>query len=117
MKHPGRAPALGLAAAACRVDMHTLDARARGETEQRLHAVATWQAAPFFSERERAALSLTDEMTLLAGTHVPKSVFATAQEHFDDEQLAQLIWAITVINAWNRVAIATRMRPGEYKPE
>lgn len=99
------------------VDMHTLDARARGETEQRLYAVATWQAAPFFSERERAALSLTDEMTLLAGSHVPKSAFAAAQEHFDDEQLAQLIWAITVINAWNRAASATRMRPGEYKPE
>jgi AhpD family alkylhydroperoxidase len=98
------------------VDMHTLDARARGETEQRLYAVAAWHEAPFFSERERAALLLTDEMTLLADAHVPRDVFDTAREHFDDEQLAQLIWAITAINAWNRVAVATRMLPGEYTP-
>ena len=98
------------------VDMHTLDARARGETEQRLYAVAAWHEAPFFSERERAALLLTDAMTLLAESHVPKDVFDAAREHFDDEALTQLIWAITVINAWNRVAVATRMRPGQYQP-
>jgi AhpD family alkylhydroperoxidase len=98
------------------VDMHTLDARARGETEQRLHAVSTWHEAPFFTERERAALALTDTVTLLADSHVPREVFDQAREHFADEELAQLIWAIAVINAWNRVGVTTRMLPGNYKP-
>jgi AhpD family alkylhydroperoxidase len=99
------------------VDMHTLDARARGESEQRLYAVAAWHEAPFFSERERAALQLTDAITLIADSHAPGDVFETAREHFDDEELTQLIWAITAINTWNRVAITTRMRPGAYQPE
>jgi AhpD family alkylhydroperoxidase len=98
------------------VDMHTLDARARGESEQRLYAVAAWHEAPFFSQRERAALQLADAMTLIADSHVPREAFETAREHFKDEELTQLIWAITAINAWNRVAITSRMRPGEYQP-
>lgn len=98
------------------VDMHTLDARARGETDQRLHAIATWHEAPFFSERERAALWLTDEITLVASGHVPRAAFEAAQEHFGEEELTQLIWAIIAINAWNRLAVATRMLPGEYVP-
>jgi len=98
------------------VDMHTLDARARGEAEQRLYAVAAWEEAPFFTDRERAALALTDAVTLVAETHVPREVFDAAREHFGDEELTQLLWAITAINAWNRVAIATRMLPGEYEP-
>src|SRR5487761_1825339 len=72
------------------VDMHTLDAAARGESEQRLHAVAAWHEAPFFSERERAALQLTDAVTLIADGHVPRETFDAAREHFDDEELAQL---------------------------
>ena len=99
------------------VDMHTLDAAARGESEQRLHAVAAWHEAPFFTERERAAFLLTDAITLIADSRVPRDVYDTAHEHFDDEELTQLIWTITAINAWNRVAIATRMLPGEYEPE
>jgi AhpD family alkylhydroperoxidase len=98
------------------VDMHTLDAAARGESEQRLQAVAAWHEAPFFTERERAAFLLTDAITLIADSHVPRHVYETAHEHFDDEELTQLIWTITAINAWNRVAIATRMLPGEYEP-
>jgi AhpD family alkylhydroperoxidase len=98
------------------VDMHTLDAAARGESAQRLYAVATWHEAPFFTDRERAALALTDAVTLVATSHVPREVYDAARDHFDDEELAQLIWAITVINAWNRVAVATRMLPGEYQP-
>ena len=98
------------------VDMHTLDARSRGESEQRLYAVAAWHEAPFFSERERAALALTDAVTLISDGHVPREVFDAAREHFDDEELAQLLWAITAINAWNRVAVSTRMLPGEYQP-
>jgi AhpD family alkylhydroperoxidase len=99
------------------VDMHTLDAAHRGESNQRLHAVAAWHEAPFFSGRERAALLLTDAITLIADSHVPHEVYDAAREHFDDEELTQLIWAITAINAWNRLAVATRMLPGEYEPE
>ncbi|MGZ4358952.1 MAG: carboxymuconolactone decarboxylase family protein [Gaiellaceae bacterium] len=98
------------------VDMHTLDAAARGESAQRLHAVATWHEAPLFSERERAALLLTDALTLIAESHVPREVFDRAREHFGDEELAQLIWAIVAVNAWNRIAVSTRMLPGEYQP-
>jgi AhpD family alkylhydroperoxidase len=98
------------------VDMHTLDAAARGESQQRLHAVAAWHEAPFFTRREHAALLLTDAMTLLGETHVPASVFAAAREQFDKKELAQLIWAIVVINAWNRVAVTVRMLSGEYQP-
>ncbi len=98
------------------VDMHTLDARARGEAEQRLYAVAAWHEAPFFSERERAALLLTDTITLLADSHVPREIYEEARAHFDDEEFAQLIWAIVVINAWNRVAVTTRALPGQYRP-
>jgi AhpD family alkylhydroperoxidase len=98
------------------VDMHTIDARAKGETEQRLYAVATWPEAPFFTDRERAALALTDAITLISETKVPRDVYDLAAAHFDDEELAQLIWTITAINAWNRVAVATRMLPGEYEP-
>jgi AhpD family alkylhydroperoxidase len=99
------------------VDMHTLDAAYRGESQQRLHAVAAWSEAPFFSERERAALQLTDAITLIADGHVPRAVWDAAREQFDEEELCQLVWAITVINGWNRVAIATRALPGEYQPK
>jgi AhpD family alkylhydroperoxidase len=98
------------------LDMHTLDARAAGETEQRLYALASWQEAPFFSERERAALALTDAVTLVADTHVPREVYDAAAQHFDETELAQLIWAITAINAWNRIGVAARLLAGEYEP-
>jgi AhpD family alkylhydroperoxidase len=98
------------------VDMHTLDARKRGESEQRLYAVAAWHEAPFFEERERAALALTDAVTLVSDGHVPREVWDAAAEQFDEEELAQLLFAIVVINAWNRIAIATRMEPGKYEP-
>jgi alkylhydroperoxidase family enzyme len=96
--------------------MRTLDAAARGESAQRLHAVAAWHEAPFFTVWERAALALTDAVTLLPGGHAPRETFDTARAHFDDEELAHLIWAITAINAWNRIAVTTRMLPGEYRP-
>jgi AhpD family alkylhydroperoxidase len=98
------------------VDMHTLDARARNESEQRLYAVSAWHEAPFFTERERAALQLTDNMTLIADSHVPRDAFDEARAQFDDEEFGQLIWAIIVINAWNRMAITTRTLPGQYRP-
>jgi len=98
------------------VDMHTLDARKRGESEQRLYAVAAWHEAPFFDDRERAALALTDAVTLVGDGHVPRPVWDEAAAHFAEDELAQLIWAIIAINAWNRIAIATRMEPGIYEP-
>jgi len=98
------------------VDMHTLDATRAGEAPQRLHAVAAWHEAPFFTERERAAFQLTDAITLLPAGHVTREAYDAASAQFGEEELAQLIWAITAINAWNRIAVTTRMLPGEYQP-
>jgi AhpD family alkylhydroperoxidase len=98
------------------VDMHTKDARKAGESEQRLYAVAAWHEAPFFDDRERAALALTDAVTLITDGHVPREVWDQAAAHFEAAELAQLVWAITSINSWNRIAVSTRMLPGEYEP-
>ena len=97
------------------IDMHSKKARKAGESEQRIYMLAAWQDAPFFSERERAALALTDAMTLVAETHVPAEVYEKAAELFDSEELAHLIWQITAINVWNRVSIATRAPVGTYR--
>ena len=93
------------------IDMHTRIARKAGETEQRLDAVAAWHEAPFFDAKERAALALTDAVTLIAEQHVPRDVWDEASASFEPDELVQLVWAITVINAWNRIAITTRMQP------
>ncbi|WP_405730950.1 carboxymuconolactone decarboxylase family protein [Streptomyces sp. NBC_01537] len=98
------------------LDMHTKDARAKGETEQRVYALNAWRETPFFTERERAALALTEAVTLVSDGRVPDAVYGAAAEVFDEEQVAALIWAATVINAYNRIAIATRMVPGNYQP-
>ncbi|MFJ4358514.1 carboxymuconolactone decarboxylase family protein [Streptomyces massasporeus] len=93
------------------LDLHTRDARGQGETEQRLHTLAAWRETPFFTERERAALALTEAVTLVHDGRVPDAVYAEAAEVFDENQIAALIWAATVINAYNRIAISTRMVP------
>ena len=93
------------------IDVHTKVARRAGESERRLHAVAAWHEAPFFDDKERAALALTDAVTLISDEHVPREVWEEASAHFEPDELAQLVWAITVINAWNRIAITTRMLP------
>ncbi len=98
------------------VDMHSKDARAKGESEQRLYAVATWHEAPFFSPAERAAFALTDALTLLAGNPLPDAVVAEAEEQLGVEGLAAATWVIVTINAWNRVAIASHSQAGEYEP-
>ncbi|MEH0576247.1 MULTISPECIES: carboxymuconolactone decarboxylase family protein [Streptomyces] len=98
------------------LDMHTKDARAADETEQRIYALNAWRETPFFTERERAALALTEAVTFVADGHVPDDVYAEAAAVFDEAQVAALIWAATVINAYNRIAIATRMVPGAYQP-
>jgi AhpD family alkylhydroperoxidase len=97
------------------LDMHTKDARAAGETEQRVYALSAWRETPFFTGRERAALALTEAVTLVHDGQVPDAVYAEAAEEFDEAQIAALIWAATVINAYNRIAIATRMVPGGYQ--
>jgi AhpD family alkylhydroperoxidase len=98
------------------IDMHTKDARAQGETEQRLYAVATWHEAPYFSPAERAALALTDAFTLLAGNPPPDAVLAEAEQQLGADGLAAATWIIVTINAWNRVAIASHMQAGAYEP-
>jgi len=98
------------------IDMHTKDARKRGETEQRLYALTAWRETPFYTERERAALAWTEALTLIAETHAPDAVYEEVREHFDEAELAALTVAVIAINAWNRVAIGTRMVPGTYQP-
>jgi AhpD family alkylhydroperoxidase len=93
------------------LDMHTTDARNLGEDDRRLATLAAYHESPFFSDREKAALALTDAITLLSQTHVPDDVYEAAAVHFDDDELAQLIWAIVAINAWNRIGVTVRMEP------
>jgi AhpD family alkylhydroperoxidase len=94
------------------IDMHTTDARKGGESEQRLYALPGWQEAPYYTARERAALALTDSITLISKTHVPDDVYARAAGEFSEPELAQLISLIMTINAWNRLAVSTRAQPG-----
>jgi AhpD family alkylhydroperoxidase len=98
------------------IDTHTKEARQAGESEQRLYALAAWRDAPLFSDRERAALALTDAITLISDEHVPRAVWDEAAAQFNEEELAQLLWAITAMNAWNRIAIATRMESPTRDP-
>jgi AhpD family alkylhydroperoxidase len=93
------------------VDMHTRDAREGGETERRLYALAVWREAPFFTERERAALELTEAATRLTDGPVSDDLIAQVGKHFTEVELAELIWAITVINAWNRVGAVAQAWP------
>ncbi len=98
------------------IDMHSKDARAIGETEQRLYALPAWRETPYFSERERAALALTEAITLLARDHVPQEVFDASAEHFDADELAALVSLVVTINAWNAVGVSTRTwPPGSYE--
>jgi len=99
------------------IDMHTKDARAAGETEQRIHALPAWRETPFFSAKERAALALTESVTLMPQTHVPDSDFAIAAAAFSAAELGALISLIVVINAWNAIGVSTHAwLPGSYQP-
>jgi AhpD family alkylhydroperoxidase len=99
------------------VDMHTKDARAAGESEQRLYAVSVWREAPFFTDRERAALAWTEAVTLIHDSKVPDEVFAMARQHFSEKELVDLTLAIVAINGWNRLAVSFRREAGTYQPE
>ncbi len=98
------------------LDMHSKDARAAGETEQRLYLLNAWREAPFYSDRERAALAWTEALTLIADNQVPDAVFHAAREHFSEEELVNLSLAIVAINGWNRLAISFRSEVGWYRP-
>jgi AhpD family alkylhydroperoxidase len=98
------------------IDMHSKDARAEGETEQRLYALSAWRETPFFTERERAALEWTEAVTLIAEDRVPDHVYQATRQHFSNEELVNLTLAIVTINGWNRLCIAFRAIPGVYEP-
>ena len=98
------------------LDMHTKDARALGETEQRIYALNAWREAPFFTPRERAALAWTDAVTRVAETHVPDDVYDEVRAHFSEEEWLALTFEVVVINAWNRLAISSRAVAGTYQP-
>lgn len=98
------------------LDMHSKDARAAGETEQRLYELNAWRETPFYSDRERAALAWTESLTLVSETHVPDEDFDEVRKHFSEAEIVALTVAVVSINGWNRIAIAIRAVPGTYQP-
>ena len=98
------------------IDMHTKDARAEGETEQRLYGLSAWEEAPFYTDRERAALAWTETITGIAWKHVPDETYRAARQQFNEKELADLTLAVIAINGWNRLAIPFRTVPGTYQP-
>ena len=99
------------------IDMHTKDARAQGETEQRIYLLDAWRETPFYTERERAALAWTESVTLISQGQISDEEYAAAREHFSEEELVNLTMAIIAINGWNRMAISFRAVPGKYEPQ
>src|SRR4051812_39197224 len=98
------------------LDMHSKDARAAGETEQRLYGLNAWRETPYYSARERAALEWTEALTLVTEGHVPDDVYECVRQEFSEDQLAHLSLAIVAINGWNRLNVAARTVPGDYVP-
>jgi AhpD family alkylhydroperoxidase len=98
------------------IDKHSKDARANGETEQRLYALSAWRETTFFTNRERAALAWTEALTLITEGHASDEVYDEARREFGEEELVNLSLAIITINGWNRLAIGFRKIPGEYQP-
>jgi len=90
------------------LEMHTREARALGESEERIYLVSGWRESPLYSARERAALAWTESLTLLAATHAPDDVYAEAHQHFTDQELTELTVAIGLINLWNRIQVGFR---------
>jgi AhpD family alkylhydroperoxidase len=98
------------------IDMHSKDARARGESEQRLYALNAWRETPFYTDRERAALAWAEAVTQVANGHVPDEVYERTRQHFTEKELVDLSMAVVEINSWNRLAISFRAVPGTYVP-
>ncbi len=99
------------------LDMHTKDARANGESEERIYTLNAWRESPFYTEAERVALELTEAVTLIATGSVSDDLYARVREYFSEQQYVRLIMAINVINNWNRLSIATKTPAGTYHPE
>jgi AhpD family alkylhydroperoxidase len=99
------------------IDMHTKDARAIGETEQRIYGLAAWAETPYFTARERAALAFTEAVTRLTATHVPDQAYSDVAAEFRPPEIAALVSLIVTINAWNAIGVSTRAwLPGSYQP-
>jgi AhpD family alkylhydroperoxidase len=98
------------------IDMHSIDARAAGETEQRLYALDAWRETPFFDARERAALAWIEAVTLVSIAHVPDSEFEQVKRQFSEKEIVDLTYVAAAINVWNRLAISLRAVPGRYRP-
>lgn len=98
------------------LDMHTKDARAIGETEQRIYCLNAWRESPFYSDAERVAIELTEAVTLISTHRVPDELYHRVRQHFDERQYVDLIIVINTINSWNRLSIAMNSVPGDYKP-
>jgi AhpD family alkylhydroperoxidase len=98
------------------IDMHTKDARAGGETEQRLYALSAWRETPFFTAHERAALAWTEAVTNIQQGHASDEAYAEVRREFSEQELVRLTLAIAQINTWNRIAIGFRAEPGIYQP-
>ena len=98
------------------LDMHWKDLRAIGEGEQRLYSLDAWRECPYYTDRERAALSWTEAVTLIANDHVPDAVYEEVRRFFSEKELSDLTLAVCAINAWNRLSISARIVPGGYHP-
>src|SRR6266487_4543314 len=98
------------------IDMHWKDARARGESEQRLYGLMAWREAPYYTKRECAALAWTEAVTLIAENHVPDELYEEVRQSFTETELVNLTFALVAINGWNRLAISFRTEPGTYQP-
>ncbi len=98
------------------IDMHWKDLRALGATEQRLYSLDAWHECPYYTDRERAALAWTEAVTMVANGHVPDALYDEVRPHFSEQELSDLTLAVATINAWNRLSIAARLVPGNYRP-
>jgi len=99
------------------IDMHWKDARAAGESEQRLYGLDAWRESPYYTDRERAAFEWTESVTLISQTHAPDDVFERLRAQFSEKEIVDLTHAIAMINLWNRLAIPFRAVPGLYRPK
>ncbi len=99
------------------IDAHTKDARAQGETEQRLYALSVWRETPFYTERERAALAWTEALTLISENSISDDLYESTRQQFSEKELVDLTLAIIHINGWNRIANSFRLVPGTYQPQ
>jgi AhpD family alkylhydroperoxidase len=99
------------------IDIHTKDARLAGETEQRIYELSAWRDAPFYSDKERAALAWAEAVTFVSETRVPDKVYQEARKHFSEKDLVNLTLAVVAINGWNRFNISFRIMPSSYVPQ